>query len=124
MNRPITGLQRQLRHKTSTCVKISAQLLVDSSGIIALDLHLNLNPIMAGFLAIWTCLVPVFATANDCTDAFERISGLHPGTSVEIECSTERESIYKGTGTCVQHNIQNKMYVQSHWIRNRFVRAL
>jgi len=76
---------------------------------------------MAVFLAIWTCLVPLFATANDCADAFERISGLDPGTSVEIECSTERNRIYKGT--CL-HTVRAKMYLQSYWIRNRFVRVL
>ena len=65
--------------------------------------------IMTVFLAIWICLVPLFATADNCTDAFERISGLHPGTAVEIECSTERESVYKGTMRA------NMFTVYVHW---------
>ena len=60
------------------------------------------------FLVIWTCSVPLFATADDCTDAFKSITGLAPGISVDIECSAERRRVYKGvickyfwTGCCV-----------------------
>ena len=70
--------------------------------------------IMTAFLAIWICLVPLFATADNCTDAFERISGLHPGTAVEIECSTERESVYKGTMRANMFTV----YVHWCWTRN------
>ena len=53
--------------------------------------------IMTAFLALWACLVPLFATSNECTDAFESMSGLAPATSVEIECSTERQRVHRGT---------------------------
>lgn len=76
--------------------------------IITFGCHIvNENPrltlVMTPFLAIWICLVPLIATAYNCTDAFERISGLHAGTSVEIECSTARERIYKGTTRANEH---------------------
>ena len=48
------------------------------------------------FLVIWACSAPLFATADNCTDAFKSITGLAPGISVDIECSTERRRMYKG----------------------------
>ena len=48
------------------------------------------------FLVIWTCQTPLFAVADDCTDAFKSMGGLVAGISVGIECSTERQTVYKG----------------------------
>ena len=49
------------------------------------------------FWGLWVSLVPFFATADECSDAFESMSSLKPGVSVAIECSSERQITYKGT---------------------------
>ena len=54
------------------------------------------------FLILWACFA-LYATADECADVLGKIKGLSPGISVEIECSTERQSIYNGTTPIVRH---------------------
>ena len=54
------------------------------------------------FLILWACFA-LYATADECADVLRKIKGISPGISVEIECSTERQSIYNGTTPIVRH---------------------
>ena len=79
-----------------------------------MDISINLYSMVtkcALLLMLWACLVPFFATADECSDAFESMSSLKPGVSVAIECSTERQTTYKGTMSPCTMYVRNSFWL-------------
>ena len=82
--------------KTAKTVSFEKQGEISANILVPVFLQFKFK-IITAYLTHWTCLVSVFAAVNESTDVFENMSGLAPATSIELECSTERQHIYRGT---------------------------